>query len=314
MVAVLPACGGAGGTARPKASAALDFLLEPSRETIDRETTAAEEVLEKACMRSKGLQFYPATQNPAERPATGDSLLEGGGSLERAPSKASALAAAKTSAFGIYALEAAQRASGAPVSEEARTAQTQYEDSLSPAQAANYRLAFAGSPKAVGEIVVPGISRHGFTTGGCLGEAERKVYGSVKLAEEALDVPQDIFFAAAHLVDSDPAELAAAKRWAECFRDASSYSVPSPSDVVSTALAPDLRQGPTQALLALERKLAVPDVECQYKTGYVSTRIALYKRYAMRFIGSEQGLLLNLAEADALAKRRATAVLAAAGR
>lgn len=312
LCAALSACGGGEGAAQSREASVLAFLLEPERFAIQHEVDAAEEVLEQRCLQAKGFEFYPS--QPPTTAAAGSPLLMGGGPLGKVPPEAASLASARSVAFGIYASEAARQATGLPITQEITTQQGRYEASLSKAKAEAYGRALSGPSTATQEIVLPGIARHGFMTGGCQGEAERRLYGSPKLANEAADIPQDLEFTASHSVTSSAAMIAATKRWAQCFRAATSLSAPSPVDVVQTVLVPYMRKGATRALLAFEHRIAVPDAECQYKSGYLTTQAALFRKFASQLSKPDEALLLTLVEADATARHRAGQILTAAAR
>ncbi|MHB1539015.1 MAG: hypothetical protein ACYCUM_11150 [Solirubrobacteraceae bacterium] len=313
--AVLSACGGAGGTGGAKSASSIVSLIVAGNVTAQGEVAAADVVLTGECMRRRGFTFATVPPKAAVAVERVSPLLSRG-TVAAVPSEASALSAARSYGFGVAAVHSSPVASSGGAEYATSGSGVAGHSKVSPRER-TYEDALDGPKGQNGRFTVAGIAQHIYSTEGCAAQAERDLYGSPLLAVQASYLPEDLNLAVAHDVATNQSYLTTARRWSRCLAGATGRQVGAePYNVANELLATEERQsGPlTTQQRSYEVEVAEDDIRCQYSSGFISTSVALRRRFATHLDGPYEGLLLTILEARARADRKAQSVLAAAGR
>ncbi len=315
-VLALSACGSTDSASRaPVASDVVNLVAAESVSPAEQEVVRAQSVLVSKCMSAKGFATPVLPVSPVNLGAQVSPLLAHGGTVVSVPSEPSAIRAAREFGFGIAeSLQVAERQRQVSAATPATGSSSNDPERYSSADKPGYTAALEGPSGQNGTFTVPGIARHGYPTKGCVANAASTLYGNALLWVEATYLPEDLNLVVTQNVHTNPEFISASKRWASCFAKATARQVQSPDLVVTSLVRPPAGQRPVAPPHAVESALAVADTHCQYSSGFVQRSVALRRKYATEQAGPYEGLLLTLVEARSLARRKAEAVLAAAGR
>ena len=258
-------------TSTPAASpqpAGLDQLASIQRadRLINTNLTLEEHVLlvnahgavVEACMQQLGWEFEVGTATPE---------TEGGwpGTLSELEQWTFAdVAYAESTGYGLEPYLAEHSAFLETLDEDQALVETreQYENSLSPEEAARYWLDFFGTDEERVEIVERDGSGAGMAGGGCMGEASRAVDGDIERGMWLVDARgtarSDIWEA----TFADAAVLEALDTWRRCVLGELGVVLEDPHDAFDAAMSA-AQSGDYER----ERVVATADAECKAKSG-----------------------------------------------
>lgn len=264
--------------------------------------------LVRRCMAVNGYAM-PTGRKTVPRWATIKSVLTEPFGITSVPSEAISLRSAREVGFGISLRRKDERGEREGFRHERRGTANQY-----PSGA--YLTALEGADGQDRTFTVAGVAEHTYTSSGCVGSAERDLFGSAELSVEASYLPEDLDLEVERQTKRSPIYMAAAERYLSCLRSITGQSVSEPNNVPNELLKPETSgAGPmTAEEIRLERMVAGLDVRCMYSSGYVQAIVQLTNKYASLFSAPYEKLLLAIIKARARAAVRARAVLVAAGR
>lgn len=225
-----------------------------------------------SCMLEDGFEYVPRV--PQDDAAPADDDLPELGSSEFA----------EQYGYGITTL-------GELVGTEPADPNEQLLASMSDEGRAEWETALYGAPSTDPELAVG--------SAGCLGEAQREVYGG-----DVLDDPRFLELSAElgplyEAVDVDPRVVEATAEWSLCMGDAG-HDVTSPAEAVSALYAElesVLQEGEDVPadLTRREVLVATADHECQADTGLAATRAEVERELEEQFVADHRTELEELA-------------------
>jgi hypothetical protein len=277
----------------PRASATAAALLTSSVTSLRQgwDIGRAQQQLVARCMNDRGLRYYVSSLGP--QPSAGTVTV-------------AAVGKGRPHTYGVGLQPADGDGPGTgpgrrPGSDLPR--EDAYVASLPKAARTRYAEAFGGSTLP-GTLTLPGGMRIGYATAGCLGQARRDLFGSVRAAMEDTYVPEDLgHMFAAFLPHNQPYE-SALRGWQGCMAKAG-WDAVSPQAAIQAVEALAGRPGTTAA--ALNRRQiaeASADVSCDAGSHLrARTQAAL-----AAFLRGQPGGVIALLQRTYQARQRATRV------
>ena len=287
---VLSACG-SGSTkdsakARPLTSPQLQFLIANGQGPDVPALGEAQEILLRNCMKRHGLRYYTAPLQTTPESSAGD-IATGEGQNEAAE-----LAKRRESGYGIFdRLVKSQNTGDAEESIKQTRPNDYYVMHLSQSAQSHYMRVFSGG-----------------ASDGCIGAAERQLYGSVSSAREVtsnVSVRQSVI----NSTQADPRVIAASNRWRTCFQKAAGKRFQSSNAVQDWLVAQYQHKGTTRAMRDLEIRFAVADTRCAFSSRLASVYTTVFDHYADHLTAQQEGLLLSLYGVEKRALGRAKRIL-----
>lgn len=264
----------------------------------DRLLHNAEQELIRRCMAEAGFEFAPSPYPPADvidtrqrLEAVGPFFAPFGVDVEAATANGYEIAARL-----------------APPTEDPEAADRTIVDRLTETERQAWERAFSGDGSEFVEVELPDGSRVGQSTGGCLGDALRTLYGDPQTYLEARLPVDNARSRVEQQASSDAAFVSAEARWAECMRDLG-VDVRSRRDAIAMATA--AYDSPASAAgFAAESRIAAADAECSATTGYAEAAADAWARARQDVLADLEGQLLAYDETPRAALDVARGVLA----
>jgi hypothetical protein len=214
------------------------------------------------CMAGKGFRYYPDNVSAHS--------IEVSFTLYPEFPRYDGIAARERAGYGLYA-NALKRSRGQSSASSAASAREDaYLRTMASAARTRYLLTLQGSPGDYAPVSFPDGVPGQVRAGGCLGHAERNIYGSIvnyALAVTGLSMIRIDFI---DDVQMEPDYLSAVWSWARCMRRLD-YAYPSPMAAYEEVARQYARSGPTNWLHRREIAVAVADYHC-------AQRVALLPR------------------------------------
>ncbi len=264
--------------------------------------------LVRRCMASHGFRYYEPDFGPlpATDTATADQIsphpADGYGLFAQAETNAT------NNALGTSVQLPASASAGVfggPPSDE----QDRYVLSLPAAQQKAYSRAFEGSPSDHGSVTLPGVAQIGFATGGCLGAAEKQIYGSLSEQAELQMEPQILHNQISQQVQGNHAYVVAGQQWQVCMRQAG-FSYTSPGQAIGKLQQEYAAHGPQPSIHQQEIRIADADAKCDATSRLRAITAQVQDKYLHRMSATVQGEILTLEQFETQAVARAKALLA----
>ena len=230
----------------------------------------AYQALVQRCMQSKGLVYYPdfVTAADVSRPQQ----------VPGVPGATISLAQREADGYGFYSQVV--NASVNPDSGQGSGSgqEETYADSLTGAFGTRYRLALDGPDSQRADVTLPGGGTASIRTGGCLGAANRQLYGSIANSVQVTTGYSLLYDNLYSAVVSDPKFTAVVARWASCMRSRGlKYGTPT---ALWNSLFNRVYSKPTPANRDLEIRVAVADYRCASAVNLVGTARLLENEHA----------------------------------
>lgn len=272
-------------TVRLKAAETAELINTAAVTHAAAKVNNALEVLIQRCMATKGFTYHPPSMSPVKPgyPGLGYPGLAG------VPQATIGLAERRIDGYGFQS-GGAGTGMGSGVHKHA----------VGPPPKGYIHALGGASTDRVHFAMLDGM-RGSISSGGCEGEAKRRLYGSVVnwfLATSGHDELTAILLSA---VSTDPAFAAVVGRWSSCMASRG-YAYSSPEDLWNS-LATQLDRKHTPALRNLEIRVALADYKCAKSVALLSTVHALQARHARYFPKAYAGDLAKMTRLDARALR-----------
>ena len=257
----------------------------------------AVQVVVKRCMAAKGLKFYPNFQAPVVPVFSGHRIsYHGYPGLAGVPQAPIGLAAREAHGYGFYdqAVGIIKPPDGGKSKEE------RYADSAGK----KYVLALDGPESDRVSVKWLDMST---SAGGCMGMAERRVYGSISdyvLATTGSSVLTGEWLSA---ITADPAFAMVVGRWSACMAGRG-FTYSSPEDLWNSLASQIDTHHPRLALRRLEIRTAVADYRCAQSVRLLPRIMALQDHHARYYSKALAPHLARLVRVDARALRVARAL------
>ena len=213
--------------------------------------SVAQDELVAECMRANRLPY--ATAAPAPEPSAGTVTAE----------------AAPTARPATYGIAVSLAAHGPDA--DSTGAQDRYLDQLAPSARASYDRAVGGPPDALLTIRLPSGMEVRSRTGGCLGRARERLFGSVEAAIRNSMLPQDVALSFADSLESVPSYRSALSSWKRCMA-AAGWNYDSPDAAIRSLDTQAGRGWSPGRLGAEEGKVAAADLACDRRSQLRATR------------------------------------------
>lgn len=257
---------------------------------------AQQEVVAR-CMRDNGLQYLITNPGPEPSPATvtEDAIGPGHPHTYGVVSEVSALDASRADADG-------------PPGGSTALPQDQYVSSLPPDEQDRYMQALTGSPNRLGTVVLPSGMEVNYTTGGCVGLARTRLFGSVETALRDSLLPQDVSRSAEVVLWDDARYRVAISDWRRCMEHAG-WSYQSPLSAIESIRLLAAEGKPVDTLRLRETAIAEADSVCDSRSAFRATQRAILTDYLRRQPPSIIKQLADVLEARRAAVRIAVAVV-----
>ena len=246
---------------------------------VEAEIGTAFQLVVQRCLHAKGFKYYPSF------PPVADFL--GGPGLAGVPQAPIGLIARAANGYGFYSPPG-----NSPGGAGGRSKEESYADSAGK----KYVRALDGPAIQRIAITQPAalFGKGGLTilSGGCLGAAERRVYGSVVnyvLATTGASLLTDAMLSA---VTADPAFAAVVGRWSSCMADRG-YRYSSPEELWNN-LAGLIDRQHTPAMRSLEIRTSLADYSCAKTVRLLPTVRALQAWHARNYSAALSGSLARL--------------------
>ncbi len=282
----------------PAPPAAADLDIAAAVLTTDVRTLrdgwrlfSAQQRLVAECMHSHGLQYL--VTDPGPEPTAGTVTAE-------------AIGGGRPATYGIAAELSAQGNGGNTI-----PAQDQYVRHLPLAQQGRYEQALGGSPNALQTLRLASGIEVQYRTGGCVGQARRRLFGSVETALRDSMVPQDVGQTFDTFLLSEATYHSALSSWQRCMAGAG-WSYTNPRAAIK-ALGSLSAQGTSlKRLSARETVVAMADSRCDKRSHLRDTRRLELTKFLRQQPNSLIQQLLRVDEARRRAVQVAVRVLAGA--
>ena len=289
-------CGGAPASSPATVKlthAEIAVLTDSVSPVINAEVDNAYQVLVDRCMQAKGLAYFPTFLTAAD--------LSRPQQVPGVPGAAIGMAAREADGYGFYsqAVQAAASPSGGQSAGQEET----YADSLTGPVGRRYRLTLDGPYSQRISVNLPGGGSVSIQTGGCLGAAARRLYGSVGNYVQATTGSSLLYDELYGAVVSDPRFSAVVARWSSCMTS-HGFKYRTPDDLWN-GLGTRIHQRPTPAARDLEIKVAVADYRCAATVKLVPTARRLQNEHAQYLSRSLAQALALVTKVDANAAKLA---------
>jgi hypothetical protein len=261
------------------------------------EVNNAVEMLTQQCMQAKGLVYYPNIIAAEEMTSPGPSIAD-------VPQAYFSLAAREADGYGMYtrAIRALAVPSGVPGAGK----EDQYVASLPQRVQDAYMIALQGPASSRVALKLPGGVTSTAPSGGCQGDAQRRIYGSVANYVLALTGASILNVMFLNSVAADPAFGTVVSNWSACMKKRG-YNYESPRKLWNT-LAGQVAKAPIPAMRELEIKTAVADYKCSAVVKLLPTVRALHEQHACRLSGTLLSDLISITQIEATALKNATSL------
>ncbi len=214
------------------------------------------------CMAGRGLKYYPGKVSAHD--------IEVSLALYPEFPNYASIAARERAGYGLYADTLKLSRGQSSASSAASAQEDAYLRSMASAARTRYLLTLQGSPTDYAPVSFPDGVPGQVRTGGCVGQAEQNIYGSVvdyALAVTGLSMVRIDF---TDDVQLEPDYLSAVGSWTRCMRRLG-YAYLSPMAAYEQVARQYARSGPTNWLRRREIAVAVADYRC-------ARRVALLPR------------------------------------
>jgi hypothetical protein len=283
-------------------SARKAFISEINQQSAAGQTlNKADQILVHECMAKAGFEYYVLPTPPSTTATTA--------------SKAESMPYRLTYGWGLFTEFLAETSTptkpnptGSLGQKTTTTPENVYIASLSTSQQAAFNVALEGSSGTDKKYQIVGEGPVTGPTQGCLGEAEKELYGSVTAGEESPGISAVGVELRRNALKS-PTMAKAISAYKSCMKRAG-ITATTPNKAESSMAALYAKQGPTAQLHQQEIATAVADLKCQDKVHYQSTLTAA-ETQAVSTLGSHTvGEVERLMQAQTKAIAKAKKLIA----